>query len=136
MISHPLEKLKMKERVWQWVEEEQRAFNWLKAAFACAPVLLMPEMDAPLCVETDASDFEIGGILLQKDAIGDWKPVAYFSKAMQPVKHNYDVHDKELLAVVHALEIWRLYLEGNPHPIDIFSDHQNLEFFMTACDLN
>lgn len=135
-ITRPLEKLKGKGVPWRWGDVEQRAFDTLKKAFSSAPVLMMPEMEAAFRVETDASDFAIGGILSQKDVDGDWRPVAYFSKAMQPAERNYDVHDKELLAVVRALETWRPYLEGNPHCIDIFSDHRNLEFFMTARDLN
>lgn len=135
-ITRPLENLKRKDVAWRWGVEEQAAFERLKAAFVEAPVLVMPDMDAPFRVEADASDFAMGAILSQKDASGDWRPVAYFSKALQPAERNYDIHDKELLAVVRALETWRPYLEGNPHIIDIFSDHRNLEFFMTSRDLN
>lgn len=135
-ITRPLERLKGKEVPWRWGVEEQQAFDRLKAAFTSAPVLMMPEMEAAFRVETDASDFALGGILSQEDAEGDWRPVAYFSKALQPAERNYDVHDKELLAVVRALEMWRPYLEGNPHCVDIYSDHRNLEFFMSARDLN
>lgn len=115
---------------------EQQAFEDLKAAFVNAPILVMPDMNAPFRVETDASDFAMGAILLQQDVAGEWRPVAYYSKVLQPAERNYDVHDKELLSVVWALEAWRPYLEGNPHKVEVFSDHKNLEFCMTARDLN
>ena len=72
----------------------------------------------------------------QKAADSEWCPVAFFSKAMQLAERNYYVHDKELLSMVHTLEVWRPYLEGNPFLVDIFLDHQSLEYFMVARDLN
>ncbi len=135
-LTCPLERLKRKDVAWRWAVEEQQAFEWLKWAFVEAPVLMMPHMEAPFRVETDASDFAVGAILSQQDADGDWRPVAYYSIAMQPAERNYDIYNKELLAIVRALEAWRPYLEGNPHCVDIFSDHRNLEYFMTAKDLN
>lgn len=135
-ITCPLEHLKRKDCLWQWGEEKQAAFEVLKQAFVEAPVLMMPDMEALFWVETDASNFAIGVILSQKVHDGDWQPVAFFLKAMQPAKRNYDVHDKELLSVVRAFEAWRPYLEGNPYPVDVFSDHHNLEYFMLAHDLN
>lgn len=115
---------------------EQGAFESLKATFARAPVLLMPDTDVPFQVETDASDFAVRAVLSQKAPDGDWRPVAFFSRSMQPAERNYNVHDKELLSVVRAFEVWRPYLEGNPFPVEVFSDHRNLEYFMTARDLS
>ena len=133
-LAAPLELLKRKDVLWRWGVEEQQAFDGLKHAFVEAPVLVMPDMEAAFHIETDASDFAMGAILSQQGPDGDWRPVAYYSKALQPAEQNYQVYDKELLAVVKALETWRPYLEGNPHCIDIFSDHRNLEFFMTTRD--
>lgn len=116
--------------------DEQAAFEGLKAAFTAAPVLVMPNMEVAFQVETDASDFALGAVLSQQAGDGDWRPMAFFSKAMQLVERNYDVHDKELLSVVRAFEVWRPYLKGNPHTIEVFSDHQNLKYFMTAQDFN
>lgn len=77
-----------------------------------------------------------GAILSQADATGDWRPVAYYSKAMQSAERNCDIYDKELLSIVRALEMRRPYLEGSPHKGYIFSDHRNLEFFMATRALN
>jgi len=65
-----------------------------------------------------------------------WHPVAYISKSLSPAERNYDIYDKEMLAIIHALEQWRHYLEGAKHPVQILTDHKNLEYFMTAQKLN
>jgi len=52
------------------------------------------------------------------------------------VERNYEIHDKEMLAIIRALEEWRHFLEGARHPVEIWTDHKNLEYFMTAKKLN
>lgn len=87
-------------------------------------------------VETDSSNFATGGILSQQDKEGKWHPCTYLSQSMIPAERNYDIHDKELLAIIRALEEWRHYLEGAPHQIDIHTDHKNLAYFRDARQLN
>ena len=65
-----------------------------------------------------------------------WHPCAYLSKGMTDVERNYDVHDKEMLGIMRALEAWRHYLEGCKHRFEIWTDHRNLEYFMSAKKLN
>jgi len=66
-----------------------------------------------------------------------WHPCAFLSKGPKMTsRENYDVHDKEMLGIIRALEAWRHYLEGAKHEIDIWTDHQNLKYFMTAKKLN
>ncbi|VDC04626.1 unnamed protein product [Peniophora sp. CBMAI 1063] len=134
-LTRPLDALRKKDVAWRWGIEEERAFREIKHRFVSAPLLMMPDTHAPFVVETDASDFAVGAVLSQYDAQGDLRPVAFFSKAMAPAERNYDIYDKELLAIVRALEEWRPYLEGSPHRVTIYSDHKNLEYFMTARDL-
>jgi len=62
--------------------------------------------------------------------------VAFYSKSLSPVERNYEIHDKEMLAIIHALEEWRHFLEGARHPVEIWTDHKNLEYFITAKKLN
>jgi len=62
--------------------------------------------------------------------------VAFYSKSLSPVERNYEIHDKEMLAIIHALEEWRHFLEGARHPVEIWTDHKNLEYFMMAKKLN
>jgi len=69
-------------------------------------------------------------------ANGKWHPVAFYSKSLSSVERNYEIHDKEMLAIIYALEEWRHFLEGATHPVEIWTDHKNLEYFMMAKKLN
>jgi len=62
--------------------------------------------------------------------------VAFYSKSLSPVERNYKIHDKEMLAIIRVLEEWRYFLEGAWHPVEIWTDHKNLEYFMTTKKLN
>jgi len=94
-------------------------------------VLLLPDYGKLFTLITDASDYATGAILEQEDAFGRSHPVAYYSKSLQPAERNYKIHDKELLAIVHALTHFRHYLQGNVHQTKKFSDHANLKYFTT-----
>ena len=72
---------------------------------------------------------------MQKQDDGQWHPVAFRSASMQPVERNYEIYDREMLAIIEALKDWRNFLEGLPQPFDIITDHSNLEFWCTAQDL-
>jgi hypothetical protein len=90
-------------------------------------------------VETDASNGVVAGILSQQNQETKlWHPVAFFSKTMQPAELNYDIHDKEMLAIIRSLVGWRAELEGLQarEPIKIYSDHRALEYFMTTKQLS
>ncbi|THH05355.1 hypothetical protein EW146_g9923 [Bondarzewia mesenterica] len=87
-------------------------------------------------VDTDASLTATGGILLQQGEDGQWHPCAYLSKGFSPAERNYDVYDRELLAIVRAFEAWRHFLEGSEHTVEIHSDHKNLTFYKDARKLN
>lgn len=92
----------------------------------------MPDVTKQFRIETDASNYATGAILSQQDNEGKWHPCAYLSKSMAPAERNYDIYDKELLAIMRALEEWRHYLEGAPEIIDIHTDHKNLSYFRDA----
>ena len=62
--------------------------------------------------------------------------MAFYSKFLSLVEWNYEIHDKEMLAIIYALEEWRYFLEGAQHPVEIWTDHKNLEYFMMAKKLN
>jgi len=87
-------------------------------------------------VETDASDRVVSGVLSQKQRDDLWRPVACFSKNMNPAECNYAIHDKELLAIIRAFEQWRAELEGLAQPLKVYSDHKALEYFMTTKNLS
>ena len=135
--ARPLFDLTKKDSSWSWSSPEQEAFEMLKAAVTSAPILMFPQDHLPYRVEADSSDFATGAVLSQQSpADGKWHPVAFYSKSLSPVERNYEIHDKEMLAVVRALEEWRHFLEGAQHPVEIWTDHKNLEYFMTARKLN
>jgi len=67
---------------------------------------------------------------------GKWHPVAFYSKFLSSVERNYEIHNKEMLAIIRALEEWRHFLEGVTHPVEIWTDHKNLEYFMMAKKLD
>ena len=62
--------------------------------------------------------------------------MAFYSKSLSPVEQNYEIHNKEMLAIIPALEEWRHFLEGARHLVEIWTDHKNLEYFITAKKLN
>jgi len=65
-----------------------------------------------------------------------WRPVTFISKSLSDTEQNYEIHDKEMLAVVRCLEAWRHFLEGMTTKFEIWTDHKNLEYFMKAQKLN
>ena len=87
-------------------------------------------------LETDASDYAFGAILSQYGDDSYLHPVAFYSRKFTAPEINYEIHDKELLAIVASFEVWRHFLEGAQHQITVYIDHKNLEYFMTAKVLN
>jgi len=106
-------------------------------AVTTTPILALPQDSEPFCIETDSSDFASRAVLSQQLPGEDkWHPVAFYSKSLSPVERNYKIHDKEMLTIIHVLEEWRHFLEGARHPVEIWMDHKNLEYFITAKKLN
>ena len=85
-----------------------------------------------MILETDASDYALVAILLVFTADGEVHPVMFHSRSFNPAELNYDTHNKELLAIFEAFKHWRQYLEGSRAPIDVVTDHKNLEYFSTT----
>jgi len=136
-IARPLFDLTRSDKAWNWDTKEQDAFERLKTAVTTAPVLVSPQDSEPFRIEADSSDFTSGAVLSQQLPREEkWHPVAFYSKSLSPVEWNYEIHDKEMLAIIRTLEEWRHFLEGARHPVEIWTDHKNLEYFMTAKKLN
>ena len=94
----------------------------------------MFDTEKPSRIETDALDLAIGAYLTQEHE-GKWHPVAYILRKLSPAEQNYDIYNKELLAIVAALETWRVYAEGLPD-ITIFTNYKNLLHFTIIKQLN
>jgi len=102
-----------------------------------ALVLVSPQESDPFRIKVDSSDFTTEAVLSQQSMIDrKWHPVAFYSKSLSSVEQNYEIHDKKMLAIIRVLEEWRHFLEEATHPVEIWTDHKNLEYFMTAKKLN
>lgn len=135
-ICAPLHKLLSREHAWHWGPEQAEAFAKLKLAFTSRPVLAYFDFNRRTVLETDASDWASGGVLSQYDDEGMLRPVAYFSSKHTAAECNYEIYDKELLAIIKALEEWRPELQGSREPFEVVTDHKNLQYFMTTKALN
>lgn len=118
----------------QWHASEQAAFETLKTAFTTAPVLTHFQLGLPLVIETDASDYGIGAVISHVIE-GVLHPIAFLSRKLLPAELNYDIYNKEMLAVIEALRSWRCYVDGC-EDLTIRTDHKNLEYWKTARVLN
>ena len=116
--------------------QAREAFNTLKWVFTTAPILEHYDWEAALRMETDASQAGAGGVLSQMGKDGQWHPIAFFSYKFKGPETRWDVHDKELYAIVLGFKNWRHYLQGSKHPIRVITDHNNLRYFMSTKELN
>lgn len=130
-ICKPLTALNKKDVTFTWSDECEAAFRRLKHAFTTAPVLAHFDPVKKIHLEVDSSDWVSGGTLSQIGSDNLLHPVAFFSKKHSLTECNYDIYDKELLAIIRALEEWRPECEGAEFPITILTDHKNLEYFTT-----
>ena len=115
---------------------QQKASDELKRIFTSKPVLVAPDLDKEFRVEADASNYATGGVLSMKCSDEKWRPVTFISKSLSNPERNYEIHNKEILAVVRCLEAWRHFLKGTVVKFEIWTDYKNLEYFMKAQKLN
>jgi len=99
--TRPLFDLTRNDARWRWEGAEQSAFDRLKQSVTAAPVLISPDSTRPFRIEADSSDFATGAILSQVSAEDEkWHPVTFLSKSLSPVERNYEIHNKEMLAII------------------------------------
>ncbi len=134
-ICRPIFNLLQKKIKFVWAESHKKAFNELKEQFTKSPLLLYPDHEKQFFLETDASDYATGGVLTQMGPDSQRHPVSFHSKSLSPAERNYDIYDKELLAIIRVLEEWRHHLEGSPHKVIVLTDHKNLEYFLKTKSL-
>lgn len=137
-VSRPLNQLTGKDVSLKFELDERQldAFKRLKALLMSAPTLLYFQYDRETRLETDCSDLAAAGVLSQKCLSDEqWHPVAFYSKALQGAETHYEIHDKELYAVILGLKEWRTELISLPSFL-IITDHKALEYFGTKKLLN
>ncbi|KAF8715262.1 hypothetical protein RHS03_00046, partial [Rhizoctonia solani] len=135
-MARPLHNLVKKDAPWKWDTKEQEAFQGLKDAITNAPVLCHTNPTKPYFLETDASGAALGSILSQQQEDRHLHPLGFLSESFKGAKQNYNTHNKELLAIIQSFEYWCIFLEGTLHPITVFSDHQNLEYWKESRTFN
>jgi hypothetical protein len=104
-------------------------FDELKTKMCQKPILANPDLKKTFYLQTDASSTGAGVILSQEAENGKRRLVAYFSCTFSPAEVNYDIYEKEFLAVMKAIQNWRAYLIWIEHPFIIETDHKNLTYW-------
>jgi hypothetical protein len=127
-VVAPLTQLTCKDKL-EWEPKAQQAFQDLKASFITAPILVHPDFSKPFYMETDGLVFALGAILSQEGNGRRLHPVAFYSRKFSTAEINYKIHNKELLAIVDFFQEWRHLFEGASHPVKVYTDHKNLEYF-------
>uniref|UniRef100_A0A0W0G4X8 RNA-directed DNA polymerase n=1 Tax=Moniliophthora roreri TaxID=221103 RepID=A0A0W0G4X8_MONRR len=135
-IAKPLYDLTKKGTTFEWTADCERAFTTLKQRFQQEPILRLPDPKRAFIIETDASKWATGGVLRQEGPDGELHPCGYISHAFDAAEWNYEIYDRELFAIVRALQTWRHYLMEGPYPVTVLCDHKNLTYFRTAQKLN
>ena len=103
-IARLLHDIVKKDKKWEWTEKQEKAFSELKKRFTKEPVLAAPNLDKKMQMEVDASDYAMGGVLSIECKDKLWRPVTFLSKSLNGMERNYEIHDKEMLAVIRGLE--------------------------------
>ena len=125
-ITIPLhEALKQKKII--WTQECEHAVNAIRQYLVQEPVLILPDIQKPFRVDTDASGYGVGAILSQEKE-GNWHPVAYFSKALSPCQQRYSTTERELLSIVLAVEHFQIFLYGEK--FTVVTDHEPLKHLL------
>jgi len=135
-VVQPLTWLTRKDQPFKWVTKQQESFDRLKTSFTTAPILRRFDHNRDIVVETHASDYDSTAVLSQYDDEGALHPVAFFSKKHSPTECNYEIYDKELMAIVQAFEEWHTELQSVENVISVLMDHKNLEYFTMTKLLN
>ncbi|XP_065871954.1 uncharacterized protein [Euphorbia lathyris] len=128
-IAAPLTEVIKKNVGFKWGKAQEDAFEMLKARLTSAPVLALPNFDKSFEIECDASGVGIGAVLMQEG-----RPIAFFSEKLSGATLNYPTYDKELYALVRALQMWQHYLW--PKEFVIHTDHESLKHLKGQQKLN
>jgi hypothetical protein len=115
----------------QWTAQCEYAFRLLKKALSSKPVLQQVDETKPFRIESDCSEWALGCVLLQLGPDGKWHPVAYDGRKLNGAELNYPIHEKELLAIKHALRTWFAYVQ-NGLRTTIITDHESLKYLTTT----
>ena len=123
-MTRPLYELTHKNAKYIWTDVHHKLFNEIKSKIQCIDRLYLPDLNKDFYVETDASEYGMGAVLMQKDDKGVLQPVEWLSKSFDQTQLNWSVGEKECYAAIHAIEKWEKYLKVRH--FTLYTDHQNL----------
>ncbi len=132
----PFIHLTQKDQPFSWGVEAENAFQSLKASFITTPLLIHVDLSNPFILEMDTSDFASGVVFSQPREDNFFHLIGFCFCKFFLAKINYKIHDKGLLAIVDAFKEYRHLPKGAQHEIIMYSDHKNLQYFMTTRVLN
>ena len=135
-LASPLTCLIKKDIPFEWTTQCQSAFDALKKAFTSDVILRHYNLNLKIIVKTDTSDYVSEGILSQYNKNDILHPIAYFFKKHNSAECNYEIYDKELMAIICTFEEWRSELKGSTYSINVIMNHKNLEYFMFTKQLS
>ena len=135
-IARPLHNMVKKDQKWNWMEKQKEVFRQLKERFTKELVLAASDLDKKMRMKVNVLDYTIEGVLSMECKDERWRPVIFLSKLLNKTEKNYEIHNKEILAIIRRLENWRHLLKGIHFKFEIWTDHKNLEYFMKAQKLN
>jgi hypothetical protein len=141
-IARPLIDLTRKATPFHWEDSQVQAFEMLKGIMCREPILRQPNYADPFFLATDASAYGVGAVLSQEGEINPrtknpaLHPIAYYSSTFIPAERNYDIYERELLAVLKSLEHWRPHLAATEKPVTVLTDHANLTFWKNPRKVN
>jgi hypothetical protein len=127
-IAAPLHALTSVKQVFQWGGKQQKSFETLKEKISTTPVLALPDLQQPFEIQTDASGYAMGAVLMQRG-----KPICYHSETFTQAVINYPTYDKELYALVQSVKKWKHYLMGKE--TIVHTDHQPLQYLQSQTKL-
>ncbi len=120
-VLAPLAALTSNQAKWEWKEEHQKVFNEVKKIIAKEVLLTFPDFNKPFDVHTDASHYQLGVVISQEG-----KPIAFYSRKLNPAQTRYTTTERELLSIVETLKEFKNILLG--HEIIVHTDHKNLTY--------
>ena len=134
-IARPLYALSCKYQCFAWTKECELAFVNMKIQVTSAPILTLATDEGQFKIEADASNYTSGAVLLQYQK-SSWHLIGFYLKGFSPAEKNYEIHDKEMLVIICALDEWRHIVQGSKDKIKMWTDHKNLKYFLSAQQLN
>jgi transposase InsO family protein len=132
LIAKPLSTLTRPTIPWDWTEECRKAFEELRGQLLAIQKIYHFHPELPTKLETDASDGVIAGVVSQQHADSLWYPLGFYSHVLNGHEPNWEIHDKELYAIVESFHKWRPELMSIQNRLKVYSDHRSLEYFMTT----